>query len=170
MHIANDLSAKVFSVSYDFIENEPSAVGHHGRSREKCGGDHFCLGSPSNCLIRQAKAWNDDFDRGKSEQLKTKRIGRSRNITSLSRCTGNRLHTTLSGRDQGWCTKSEHFRISKIPLIVLLEILPWSRRYAWICLGTSPAKLVSFSKCGFYNTFLVVPSSDGGINNVVFCS
>ena len=63
------------------------------------------------CLIRQAKAWNDDFDRGKSEQLKTKRIGRSRIITSLSRCTGNRLHTTPPGRDQGWCTKSEHLQI-----------------------------------------------------------
>ena len=53
-----------------------------------------------NCLIRQAKASNGDFDRGKSEQLKTKRIERSRKITALSECTGQRLWTTLSGRDQ----------------------------------------------------------------------
>ena len=49
-------------------------------------GPHFLKEMPFSrsgfCLIRQAKAWNDDFDRGKSEQLKTKRIGRSRNITS----------------------------------------------------------------------------------------
>ena len=40
------------------------------------------------CLIWQAKAWNDDFDRGKSEQLKTKRIERSRNITSRQGALG----------------------------------------------------------------------------------
>ena len=64
-----------------------------------------------NCLIRQAKASNGDFDRGKSEHLKTKRIERSRKATSLSECTGQCSHTTLSGRDQGWCTKSEHLQI-----------------------------------------------------------
>ena len=61
---------------------------------------------PKRLLLNSAgeSVGNDDFDRGKSEQLKTKRIGRSRNITISVWCTGHPSCTTPSGRDEG-CEK-----------------------------------------------------------------